>query len=221
MRILIVIDDLRGGGTENVLAARLSERTHGTDAMVVSLFPLANETLSVSPSSTQRESKAEPTSGSHPAPLPCRSVENRLKESGVETHSLNLTKRRYLSARRELRGIAKEFKPDAAICMRDVSRALFPAILAESTSRVAVFWDNPRIIRSLKYFPLEWFKLRSLGSAKLASYCSSAEIAAALCSTHGLKNVHVIPNCYDQKRYKFVDREIRPTSEPLKIVSIG
>lgn len=190
MRILTLIDDLRGGGTENVLANRLGERSANTEAMVVSLFPLT--------------------------PL-----SETLRASGVEVRCLNLTKKRFFSACRELRGILENFKPDVSVCMRDVSRALFPSRLATTGSPVAVFWDNPKIIRSLKYFPLETLRARFTPPAKFAPYCSSNEIATALKSTHGLTNVPVIPNCYDSKRFSLVERKPLKDDSPLKIIAVG
>ena len=190
MRILTLIDDLRGGGTENVLANRLGERSLDTEAMVVSLFPLT--------------------------PLA-----ETLRASGVEVRCLSLTKRRFFAACRELRGIVENFKPDVSVCMRDVSRAIFPSRLAATGSPVAVFWDNPKIFRSFKYFPLETARARWTPPAKFAPYCSSNEIATALNSAHGLRNVPVIPNCYDDKRFKLIERNAEKNSVSLRIVSVG
>jgi glycosyltransferase involved in cell wall biosynthesis len=195
MRILIIIDDLRGGGTENVLASRLAARGDDTEALVLSLF--------------------------HHASPPPPFVEERLRGAGVETRCLNLTRTRYPAVRREIRGVAAGFKPEVAICMRDVSRALFPSMLAAAGIPVALFWDNPEIFRSFRYFPFEWWGVRRLRTAKFAPYCSTARIAEALKLSHGLRNVTIIPNCYDQKRFTPRKREIRDADAPVKIVAVG
>ncbi|NOY75827.1 MAG: glycosyltransferase family 4 protein, partial [Kiritimatiellaeota bacterium] len=114
-----------------------------------------------------------------------------------------------------------EFSPDIAVCMRDVSRALFQRQLASMGAPVAVFWDNPRIIRTLKYYPLETMRVRFAPPAGFTPYCSSNEIAASLKSAHGLSDVTVIPNCYDQRRFHLAKHNSRGSSDQLRIISIG
>ena len=195
MRILILIDDLRGGGTENVLASRLAERSPETEALVVTLFPL-------------------------PSPDKEHSPTKKLSAVGVETRCLRLTKTRYFSASRELREITKKFSPNIAVCLRDVSRALFPTLFARLAVPVAMCWDNPLIKRSRKYFAFERQAVANLESARFAPYCSSAETAAALEKAHGIRAATIIPNCYDHTRFKYVERTMKANSKPLKIVSV-
>ena len=188
MKILIIIDDLRLGGTENVLASRMSELQSNIDFTVLTLFDLGP-------------------------------VAQRIKKMGIGVELLDIKNTGISKTFKRVRQIIQSDNFDAAVCMRDVTRALFPKLLKKHIAKVAMLWDSPKIFRSLKYFPFEWYQVKFSGATP---YCSSHNIAEQLYHTHKLNNVCVIPNCYDQKSFKQQNFSKNPTTHiPLRIVSLG
>ena len=186
MKILIIIDDLRSGGTENVLASRISALKSDIDIHIFTLFDLGP-------------------------------VAERLKSMGIEVDFLDIKNYGVIKTFNYLENILKEEKFDAAVCMRNVSRALFPKFLKKYIAKVAMLWDSPIIRRSWKYSILEWYQVKF---SDAVPYCSSKNIAAALQKIYGFKNIKIIPNCYDQNIFKKRKNYIK-RSDILQIITVG
>ena len=188
MKILIIIDDLRFGGTENVLASRISELKSDVEFTVLTLFELGP-------------------------------MAERIEKMGIDVEFLDMKNMGISKTFRQVTNIIQAENFDAAVCMRDVTRALFPRFLKKHIAKVAMLWDSPKIFRSLKYFPFEWFQAKFSGATP---YCSSHNIAEHLLSMYKLKNVPIIPNCYDQKFFKpQTAPEKCEVRNSLRIISVG
>jgi len=186
MKILIIIDDLRAGGTENVLASRISELNSDIKVHIFTLFGLGP-------------------------------VAEKIESMGVPVNFLDMKTYGVMKSFRRVENLIKEEKFDTAVCMRNVSRALFPKFLKKNIAKVAMLWDSPIIRRSWKYSILEWYQVKF---SDAVPYCSSQNIAAALQKTYGFENITVIPNCYDQKIF-IKRRKTAIDSDILQIISVG
>jgi len=185
MKILIIIDDLRSGGTENVLASRISELKSDIEIYIITLFDLGL-------------------------------VAERIKSMGVSVDFLDMKTYGVIKSFNRVEKFIKEEKFDSAVCMRSVSRALFPKLLKKHIAKVAMLWDSPIIRRAWKYSIFEWYQVKFSGAVP---YCSTQNTATILQKTYRFKNITVIPNCYDQKifrkREKYIDNRV------FNIIAVG
>jgi len=185
MKILIIIDDLRSGGTENVLASRISELKSDIEIHIFTLFALGP-------------------------------VAERIKSMGVSVEFLDMKNYGVIKTFRRIEKSIKEEQFDVTVCMRNVSRALFPKLLKKHIAKVVMLWDSPIIRRSWKYSILEWYQVKFSGAVP---YCSSKNTETALDKIYGLKNITIIPNCYDQKIFR--KRKKRIDNNILQIITVG
>jgi len=128
-----------------------------------------------------------------------------IENKGVDVNFIDLKKMGYLKSIKYVKKIAKRERPDLIICMRDVSRAVFPIFL-KNIAPIVMFWDNPIIKRSFKQSLLELLQM-SLFSPHI--YTSSKVIANAIESRYGTRDITVIPNTFDDiKFYPLIKKEI-------------
>lgn len=128
-----------------------------------------------------------------------------IEDIGVNVNFIDLKKMGYLKSIKYVKEIAKRELPDLIICMRDVSRAIFPIFL-KKIAPIVMFWDNPIIKRSYKQSLLEFLQM-SLFSPYI--YTSSKVIAHAIESRYGTRDITVIPNTFDDiKFHPLVQKEI-------------
>ncbi len=187
LKILIIIDDLRAGGTENVLASRIYELKSEAIFTIITLFALGP-------------------------------VAEKLKALGVNIECLEMKTIGLGKSYQKVKDIIQNEQFDSAVCMRDVTRALFPNFLKQHIANVAILWDSPRIRRSLKYFPFEWLQVKF---SRATPYCSSRNIAQQLKKTYGLQNVTIIPNCYNQNKFKKRENFSYTKEGICRIITVG
>lgn len=184
MKLLIIIDDLVNGGTENVLASRLSRLPSKHQVQLVTLYAMGP-------------------------------VADVLIKNGVPVDFINMAKIGYRQSIKVVQNKIKQEKFDLAICMRDVSRGLFPWSLRNELP-VVMFWDNPQVKRSFRQSWAEWFQVKF---ANPFMYCCSDITRKALVKNYGVKDIEVIPNCFDDKKFYPVNKI--ESGNPFKIISVG
>lgn len=187
MKLLIIIDDLRSGGTENVLANRIAELPPDIELHILSLFALGP-------------------------------IAERINSLGHKIQFLDMKNFGLFKTFSKVREILEKESFDIAVCMRDVSKALFPRFLKKHIPVVVMLWDSPIIKRSFKQSWAEWFQVKFSHSVP---YCSSFNAAIAVKKVYGLENITVIPNCYDRKEFNKRNTKINKREDIFQIISVG
>jgi len=134
---------------------------------------------------------------------------------GFNVEFIDMERLGYLRGVRTVKKIIQRENPDLALCMRDVSRGLFPWFLKKQLP-VVMFWDNPIIKRSFRQSIAEWFQVKFANSHM---YCCSNATKVALKQVYGPKEIFVLSNCYDDRKF---NAELNyDLATPVKIISVG
>ena len=141
-----------------------------------------------------------------------------LRSAGVDVICLNLKKRNIIAKFCELRRILKSSKFDVAVCMRDVSRALFPFFLQQYVNKIFLFWDSPLKRKSFIY---DLFEVIQTKITNFTPYCSTKFIKQTLLDRYKLQNINVIYNSYNQNSFFRIPKTISTDNSKINIVTVG
>ena len=140
-----------------------------------------------------------------------------IEKAGIEIEFLDAKVNGYRKSICRAREFLLKQMPDVVVCLRDVSRSIFPLFVRRLSLPLILFWDNPCIRRSLKQSIAEFIQVKISKPCMLAS---SSHIAASLQRYYPDSNVKVIHNCYDEKRF-YPDKHQENPLRRLRIISVG